>query len=1056
MTPMLRALVAALLAITVRIAPGGIPEGADRRGVSAWQQPAADATVRFGTTRQGEAALLELSFAGRASVRLTGSRLAIDEPGRRQIIAQVEGDADGRVILSNVRDAWHGLAMLEDGWYELTGEGPSGTGQAGERLGLRAVRIDHDKVPACGGGIESPEDGPAPRAVGTAERGSITEYTLLACYTSKARRAAGGRDAIIARILSAVTLTNTSYELSELDVRVRLVGTLEQEAREADSTFNSTLSFFTASGNASYPDAEPARELLGADLMTLLIDRHELCGIAWLFTGSEYRGASVCSWACVGSTGTLAHEIGHNMGCNHDRDNASSSTAPYGFGHRFTGDDGALYRTMMAYAPGQRVARFSNPDVDFAGVPTGVPIGTPGEAHNAQVIRDNIEVLSRFRTAEGRDANGNYIDDAMDIASGYSRDENADGVPDEAQTTVLRVGSPKDLAHWPDAVTSVEQAFNTAESDASQVEEVRFASGVLAASEPFTPGRRVPFIQDRVRYLGGFDPATGERDAAGARTVLAGDVLGNDDPGDQSTTSDNTQRIAQGFHLTEGTLLSGLHVRDVRADTDFFQGAGFLLSGAGEVQFEDCVFSSCSAESGGAAVHIERQARVTLERCVVRDTPADGGPAVSLFDRAHIETIGSVFENNRADFNGAAISTFSECTVALQDSLFRDNTSPHGGAISISGRGGEIIGCVFEGNLAEGDGGALFYVGDNGDSIIFRDSRLVRNSAVNGGAAAVTGGAHLIFLNSAISGNTATGGGGAVFLQDHQFTTSAPTVVFHASSVLSNEAGGNGGALLSEDPGSSVKLVSSVLAFNVSDGEGGAVLLPEGATPTIDASTVYGNRARHAGGVSAPGASFAQFTSSIYWNNIDEGTDVRDANLFADGLSGFSIVSHNSVQDDLAGDGSVYPGTANTDQPPAIIRPATPGPDLLWGTADDDAGDWRPAPGSPVADAGTTAWLSRDTYDLDGDTDTNETIPFGVDGLARIRGAGLDIGAAETAPGCGPADLADPFGSLDMLDITAFITMFGALDPGADLSADGTFDLADVVAFVGAFTGGCG
>lgn len=1056
MTPMLRALVAALLAITVSIAPGGIPEEADRLVVYAWQQPAADATVRFGTTRQGEAALVGLSFAGRASVRLTGSRLAIDEPGRLQIVAQVEGDADGRVILSNVRYAWHGLAMLEDGWYELTGEGPSGNGQAGEGLGLRAVRIDHDKVPACGGGIESPEDGPAPRGVGTAERGSISEYTLLACYTSKARRAAGGRDAIIARILSAVTLTNTSYELSELDVRVRLVGTLEQEAREADSTFNSTLSFFTASGNASYPDAEPARDLLGADLMTLLIDRHELCGIAWLFTGSEYRGASVCSWACVGSTGTLAHEIGHNMGCNHDRDNASSSTAPYGFGHRFAGDDGTLYRTMMAYAPGQRVARFSNPDVDFAGVPTGVPIGTPGEAHNAQVIRDNIEVLSRFRTAEGRDANGNFIDDSQDIASGYSRDENADGVPDEAQTTVLRVGSPADLAHWPDAVTSVEQAFNTAESDASLVEEVRFASGVLAASEPFTPGRRVPFIQDRVRYLGGFNPGTGERDAADAPTVLAGDVLGNDDPGDHSTTSDNTQRIAQGFHLTEGTLLSGLHVRDVRADTDFFQGAGFLLSGAGEVRFDDCVFSSCSAESGGAALLITNRARVTLERCSVTDTPEEGGPAVSLFDFAHLETTGCVFENNRSVFVGAAVSTVNDCTISLHDSVFRNNSCSHGGALNISSGGGQIDNCVFEGNHATGNGGVLHYAGMDGDAITIRGSSLVRNSATTGGAVFVTGGASVGFVNTTVSGNAAAERGGAVFLQDNPHTTSAPTAVFHASSVLGNEAGGNGGAVCSEDPGSSVKLVSSVLAFNVSDGEGGAVLLPEGATPTIDASTVYGNRALLAGGVSAPGASFAQLTSSIYWNNTDEGTDVRDANLTADGLTGFSIVSHNSVQDELAADGSVYPGTANTDQPPAIIRPATPGPDLLWGTADDDAGDWRPAPGSPVADAGTAAWLSRDTYDLDGDTDTNETIPFGVDGLARIRGAGLDIGAAETAPGCGPADLAEPFGSLDMLDITAFIAMFGALDPGADLSADGTFDLADVVAFVGAFSGGCG
>jgi hypothetical protein len=61
---------------------------------------------------------------------------------------------------------------------------------------------------------------------------------------------------------------------------------------------------------------------------------------------------------------------------------------------------------------------------------------------------------------------------------------------------------------------------------------------------------------------------------------------------------------------------------------------------------------------------------------------------------------------------------------------------------------------------------------------------------------------------------------------------------------------------------------------------------------------------------------------------------------------------------------------------------------------------------------------------------------------------------ARPAP-CNPADLADPLGTLDLADITAFVTGFTMHDPIADLHPDGLFDLADITAFVGAFTAGC-
>ncbi|MEZ6242337.1 MAG: GC-type dockerin domain-anchored protein [Phycisphaerales bacterium] len=55
-----------------------------------------------------------------------------------------------------------------------------------------------------------------------------------------------------------------------------------------------------------------------------------------------------------------------------------------------------------------------------------------------------------------------------------------------------------------------------------------------------------------------------------------------------------------------------------------------------------------------------------------------------------------------------------------------------------------------------------------------------------------------------------------------------------------------------------------------------------------------------------------------------------------------------------------------------------------------------------------------------------------------------------------PADLAEPFGTLDFSDVVAFLVAFSGMDPAADLAAPfGQFDFSDVVAFLAAFGGGC-
>lgn len=56
---------------------------------------------------------------------------------------------------------------------------------------------------------------------------------------------------------------------------------------------------------------------------------------------------------------------------------------------------------------------------------------------------------------------------------------------------------------------------------------------------------------------------------------------------------------------------------------------------------------------------------------------------------------------------------------------------------------------------------------------------------------------------------------------------------------------------------------------------------------------------------------------------------------------------------------------------------------------------------------------------------------------------------------CNAADLAQPFGLLDLSDINAFVSAFTGNLPAGDLNSDGLFDLSDINLFISAFTGGC-
>src|SRR5262249_1458958 len=65
--------------------------------------------------------------------------------------------------------------------------------------------------------------------------------------------------------------------------------------------------------------------------------------------------------------------------------------------HRFE-VEGTLYHTVMAYPPGVPIPNFSNPDVLFLGVPTGIPEGVANSANNAKTLQLSAATVAQFAT----------------------------------------------------------------------------------------------------------------------------------------------------------------------------------------------------------------------------------------------------------------------------------------------------------------------------------------------------------------------------------------------------------------------------------------------------------------------------------------------------------------------------------------------------------------------------------------------------------------------------------------------------------------------------------
>jgi predicted outer membrane repeat protein len=266
---------------------------------------------------------------------------------------------------------------------------------------------------------------------------------------------------------------------------------------------------------------------------------------------------------------------------------------------------------------------------------------------------------------------------------------------------------------WATAFTSLQAALDVALGG----DEIRIAQGTylptkrLDINNPRTAtfSLEVPLtLRGGYAGAGNSDPTV--RDFTLYLTILSGDLNGDDDhskaPNDPARhNSENAYQVIDNNYNNSFTTLDGLKIVDGNATGTWPKSSGGAIFFSNSAAITDCRFEYNTSDFSGGAIYTNSP--LIIVRC-------------------------RFLKNASLNYNGGAIFTQGSDTRVESCSFF-GNSAYEAGAMMGSWAGGQqlFMNCVFSGNSAVGEGGAL-YMRLTSPKVI--NCTFSSNSAANGGA----------------------------------------------------------------------------------------------------------------------------------------------------------------------------------------------------------------------------------------------------------------------------------------------------------------------------------
>ena len=426
---------------------GGLPEGATGELAASPELHSRIAAINFGQlaaarseVAQGRPSNLRLNLFADAEFEAVIERTEPTASGHT-LTGRLANDPLSTVVLAINGDYIAGTVWLSDGMYDIRtlGAGAAVIRQldpaALGRCGVGEAPPEHQpdvspvlRLPDSPPARRSHADGPAaspqaaPRAENAAPADDGSVIDVLVVYTSGTRILHGGHRVMRAMVDRDVAMTNEAYRASGAAQRIALAG-----AVEVDWPFHeihaavTVLNVLEGRGDRYFEEVHALRDLYAADLV--ILHTGDLgsraggsIGGGIAFGTSSPAGNERLAFS-IASSSAFAHELGHGMGLNHERQyDRSNEPFPYSHGYRFEvpcpEPDWPLaceVRTIMS-AQLPHIPRFSSPRrkwPDESGVPLGVPGDEPsdradGPADAVRSLNEMRRVIANYRASATR------------------------------------------------------------------------------------------------------------------------------------------------------------------------------------------------------------------------------------------------------------------------------------------------------------------------------------------------------------------------------------------------------------------------------------------------------------------------------------------------------------------------------------------------------------------------------------------------------------------------------------------------------------------------------